>query len=56
MGVRIDRERRDCEVLMALRLVCSEEENEDKVEFSLPQPRSGVLGREGRDPRLRVGI
>jgi hypothetical protein len=31
VGVRKGRERRDCEVLMALRKVDNEEENEDKM-------------------------
>lgn len=34
----------------------NEEEDEDKTKFYLPQSRSGVLNREGRDPSLRAGI
>lgn len=41
---------------MVLRVMNNEEEDEDKTKFYLPQSRSGVLNREGRDPSLRAGI
>lgn len=41
---------------MVLRVMNMKEEDEDKTKFYLPQSRSGVLSREGRDPSLQAGI
>lgn len=50
------RQGKETEVILALRVVDSEEENGDKAEFDLPLFRSGISGREGRDPCLELKL